>query len=135
MFWQGPHLAKYASKEIYKIRKMVTFLFLPFLWPLWSVFTIQLHVILLRLWISTCQVSLFLYKNVVYEIKSSQLKNYLVLVDMKNTIGYLAKKCKMIIKIMLFVVNNTAVRSLCWGGQKHFSETINLRWLCCYNRW
>ena len=38
MFWQGPHLAKYASKEIYKIRKMVTFLFLPFLWPQWSVF-------------------------------------------------------------------------------------------------
>ena len=32
-------------KEIYKIRKMVTFLFLPFLWPQWSVFAIQLHVI------------------------------------------------------------------------------------------
>ena len=45
MFWQGPHLAKYASKGIYIIRKMVTFLFVPFLWPLWSVFAIQLHVI------------------------------------------------------------------------------------------
>ena len=67
MFWQGPHLAKYASKEIYKIRKMVTFLFLPFLWPLWSVSTIQLHVIFLHLWTSTCQVSLFLYKNVVHD--------------------------------------------------------------------
>ena len=45
LFWQGTHLAKYASKGIYVIRKMVTFLFLPFLWPLWSVFDIQLHVI------------------------------------------------------------------------------------------
>ena len=45
MFWQGRHLVKYASKEMYKIRKMVTFLYLPSLWPLWSVFAIQLHVI------------------------------------------------------------------------------------------
>ena len=45
MFWHGPYLAKYASKGIYIIRKMVTFLFLPFLWPLRSVFAIQLHVI------------------------------------------------------------------------------------------
>ena len=36
---------KYASKGIFIMRKMVTFLFLPFLWPLWSVFAIQLHVI------------------------------------------------------------------------------------------
>ena len=40
-FWQRPHLTKYASKRIYIIRKMVTFLFLPFLWPIWSVFAIH----------------------------------------------------------------------------------------------
>ena len=42
LLWQGPHLAKFASKGIYKIRLMETFLFLPFFWLLWSVFTIQL---------------------------------------------------------------------------------------------
>ena len=48
------------------------------------------------------------YKNVVNEIKPSQLKNYLVPVDMKNTIGCLGEKCKMIIKIILFVANNNS---------------------------
>ena len=41
-----------------------------------------------------------LYNNVVNEIKPSQLKNCLVLEDMKNTIGCLEKICKMIIKII-----------------------------------
>ena len=45
-----------------------------------------------HLWTSTCQVSLCLYKNVVNEIKRSQLKNCLVLLDLKNTIGCLDKK-------------------------------------------
>ena len=48
----------------------------------------------LHFWTSTCQVSLCLYKNVVNEIKPSQLKNCLVLVDMKNTIGCLGKNVK-----------------------------------------
>ena len=30
---------------ISKVRKMVTFLFSPFLWPLWSAFALQLHVV------------------------------------------------------------------------------------------
>ena len=65
---------------------MVTFLFLPFVWPLWSVFAIQLHVIFHTF------VSLCLYKNVDNEIKPSLLKNCLVLVDMKNAIGCIRKK-------------------------------------------
>ena len=45
-----------------------------------------------------------LYRNVDNEITPSQLKNCLyALVDMKNTIGCLGKKRKMIIKIILFV--------------------------------
>ena len=48
--------------------------------------------IFLHLWTSTCQVSLCRYKNVVNEIKRSQLKNCLVLLDLKNTIGWLDKK-------------------------------------------
>ena len=62
----------------------------------------------LHLWTSTCQVSLCLCKNVVYcywnQSKPSQLKNCLVLVDIENTIECLGKKCKMIIKIILFAV-------------------------------
>ena len=46
----------------------------------------------LHFWASTCQVSLCLYKNVVNEIKRSQLKNCLVLLDLKNAIGCLDKK-------------------------------------------
>ena len=57
------------------------------------------------------QVTLCLYTNVVNETKPSQLKNCLVPVDIKNTIGCLGKKCTLIIKIILFVVNNN--RSLC----------------------
>ena len=128
MFWQGPHLAKYAAKEIYKIRKMVTFLFLPFRWPLWSVFAIQLHVIFYTLGHhSTCQVSLFvsvLYINVVNEIKSSQIL----------PTGY-EKHHRMPWKKKLFVVNWITVGNLCWGRQKPFSETINIHWLCCYDKW
>ena len=37
-------LAKYASKGIYEIKKMMTFLFLPFVWSLWSVFATWLRV-------------------------------------------------------------------------------------------
>ena len=59
----------------------------------------------LHLWTSTSQVSLRMYKAVVDEITPSQLKNCLVLVDTKNTIGYLGKKC---IKVILFVVNNNS---------------------------
>ena len=41
--------------------------------------------------------------------KPSQLKNCLVLVDIENTIECLGKKkCKMIIKIILFAVNNNS---------------------------
>ena len=72
-FWQRPHLTKYASKRSH------------WPWPLWSVFACTF----LQLWTSTCQVSLCLYKNVVNEIKPSQLKNFLVLVDLINTIGCL----------------------------------------------
>ena len=54
------------------------------------------------------QVSSCLYKNVVNETKPSQRKNCLVPVDMKNTIGSLGKKCKLVIKIILFVVNNNS---------------------------
>ena len=79
---------KNASKGIYIIRKMVTFLFLPFLWPLCHTVACNF----LHFWTSTCQVSLCLYKNVVNEIKRSQLKNCLVLLDLKNTIGCLDKK-------------------------------------------
>ena len=63
MFSQGPHLAKHASKEIS--------------------FCHTVACNFLHHW----QVSLCLYKNVVNEIKPSQLKNCPVLVDMKNTIG------------------------------------------------
>ena len=38
------------------------------------------------------------YKNVVNEIKPSQLKNCLELVDMKNTIGCLGKNAKCLLK-------------------------------------
>ena len=58
----------------------------------------------LHFWTLTCQVSLCLYKNVVNEIKPSQLKNYLVPVDMQNTRGCLGKKCKMIIKIISLIL-------------------------------
>ena len=54
------------------------------------------------------QVSSFLYKNVVNETKPSQRKSCLVPVDMKNTIGSPGEKCKLIIKIILFVVNNNS---------------------------
>ena len=84
---------------------MVIFLFLPFLATVIS-FCHTVVCNFLHLWTSTCQVSLWLYKNIVNEIKPSQLKNCLVLVDMKNMIGYLGKKCKVIIKILLFVVSN-----------------------------
>ena len=102
MFWQGPHLVKYASKEIYKIRKNGDISIFAF--PLATVITFC-HTVacnFLYLWPSTCQVSLCLYKNIVNEIKPSHLKNCLVLVDIKNTIGCLEKKIKMIIKIILF---------------------------------
>ena len=48
----------------------------------------------LHLWTSTFQVSLCLYKNVVNEIKPSQLKNCLVLVELINTKGCLGKNVK-----------------------------------------
>ena len=76
MFWQGPHLVKYAWKEINKIRKMVTFLFWPFLWPLWSVFAIQLHAIF---YIFGHQCARLVW--VCIRINPSQLKNCLVIVD------------------------------------------------------
>ena len=55
-------------------------------------------------------ISLCLYKNIGNEIKPSQHKKCVVLVDMKNTIGCLGKKCKMIIKIILFEVNNNSYK-------------------------
>ena len=75
MYWQGPNLAKYASKGIYKIRKMVTFLFFAF--PLATVISFCYTVAcnFLNSWTSTRQVSLCRYKNIVNEIKPSQLKN------------------------------------------------------------
>ena len=97
-------MAKYASKKIYKIRKMLTFLFMPFFGH--CDHTVACH--FLHLWTSMSQVSSCLYKNVVNETKPSQRKNCLVPVDMKNTIGSLGKKCKLIIKIILFVVNNNS---------------------------
>ena len=83
MFWQGPHLVKYASKEIYKIRKNGDISIFAF--PLATVITFC-HTVarnFLYLWPSTCQVSLCLYKNIVNEIKPSHLRNCLVLVDIK----------------------------------------------------
>ena len=62
MFWQGPHLAKYAPKGIYKVKKMVTFLFLLFLATVIS-FCRTVACNFLHLCTSTCQVSLCLYKN------------------------------------------------------------------------
>ena len=81
-------MAKYASKEIYKNRKMLTFLFCVFFGHFDH--TVACH--FLHLWTSMGQVSSCLYKNVVHETKPSQLKNCLVPVDMKNTIGCLGKK-------------------------------------------
>ena len=87
-------------------------------------------------WTSTCQVSLCLYKNVVNEVKPSWLNNCLVLVDMENTIGCLGKKCKMIITEDNIIFQSTiTIRDLCWVWQKKFSESINLHWLCCLNKW
>ena len=74
-----------------QIRKMVISIFA---FPLATVISFC-HTVacnFLHLWALTCQVSLCLYKNAVNEIKPSQLKNPLVLVDMKNTIGCLGKK-------------------------------------------
>ena len=45
LFCQGPHLAKYASKGNYKIRKMVAFLFCLSFGHCDYFFAIQLHVI------------------------------------------------------------------------------------------
>ena len=92
MFCQGPHLAKYALKGVYKIRKNGDISIFAF--PLATVISFY-HTVaykFLHLWTSNCQVSLCLYKNVVNKIKPCQLKNCLVLVDMKNTIGWLGKK-------------------------------------------
>ena len=66
----------------------------------------------LHLWTSTYQVSLCLYKNVVNEIKPSQLKNCLVHCTCSSGYGKHHwmpwKKCKMIIKIILFIVNKNS---------------------------
>ena len=59
-------------------------------WSVWAILWVACNI--LHLWTSPCQVSLCLYKNVVNDIKPSQLKNCLVLVDMKNTIGCLGNK-------------------------------------------
>ena len=87
---------------------MVTFIFcLPSVTVISFCYTVACN--FLHPWTSTCQVSLCLYKNVVNEIKPSQLKNCLVLVDMRNPIGCLGKKkCKMVIAIILIVVNNNS---------------------------
>ena len=78
------------------------------------------------------QVSSCLYKNVVNETKPSQRNNCLVPVDMKNTIGSLGKKCKLIIKIILFVVNNNS-QKLVLRKAKTFPR--DLERICCYNKW
>ena len=129
MFWQGPHLVKYASNQENGYISIFAF-------PLATVISFC-HTVacnFLHLWALTCQVSLCLYKNAVNEIKPSQLKNSLVLVDVKNTIGCLGKKFKMIIKIVLFLVSNNSWK-LVLRRAKTFLWTINLHWLCSYNKW
>ena len=90
---------------------MVTFIFcLPSVTVISFCYTVACN--FLHPWTSTCQVSLCLYKNVVNEIKPSQVKNCLVLVDLINTIGRLGKKCEMIVKILLILVNNNSSKPL-----------------------
>ena len=99
MFWQELHLAKYAWKRIYKIKKNDDISIFAF--PLDTVISFC-HIVacnFLHLWTPTCQVSLCLCKNVVdcywNQSKPSQLKNCLVLVDIENTMHRMPWKKKM----------------------------------------